>query len=293
MSVLRSMTGFAEVQNAQGAEQWRWEIRSVNNKGRDVKPRLPQGWEALETEVRQRVAACAARGSITVSLRRMGVSGEPALEVDWAFLTRLQQDAREAGFGVEAAELSLGHLLQVRGAIRSQADDAGPGLDDTLSDLLLADLDPLLERWNAVRLGEGARLGEVLLEMLARISELIGLAGAEATDAPANLQEKLEARLADLGAAVDPDRLAQEVALLATKADVTEELDRLRMHVAAARDLLTKGSPCGRKLEFLAQEFMREANTLCSKSAHASLTRIGLDLKEVIDQFREQIQNVE
>ncbi len=293
-----SMTGFA-VRRGEGAgHSWAWEIRSVNGKGLDLRLRLPDWIEGLEPAVRAAVGAVAARGNVTLSLKLDRAADAAALRVNPAGLTAALAALRQVEEAAFVADLSLrpatmAEVLAMRGVLDQggEVEDSGP-----LREALLADLPPLLSDFAAMRAAEGRHLAEVIGGQIDRIGAL-ATASAEAAEArrPA-AAEALHAALARVMAGApesDPARVAQELALIAVKADVTEEIDRLRAHVAAARALLAEAGAVGRKLDFLMQEFMREANTLCSKSGNAELTRIGLDLKSVIDQMREQVQNVE
>ncbi|MCC0064098.1 MAG: YicC family protein [Defluviimonas sp.] len=292
------MTGFASRRGAGAGAAWVWEVRSVNGKGLDLRLRLPDGIDGLEAGARAAVARVAQRGNIALSLRLARETGTEAprlspgglaAAVSALVAVRAEAEAR----GLPVADPSPAEILALRGVTEAapEADDGG-----ALAAALLADLDPLLADFAAARAAEGMALGEVLAGQIARIAELTGAAAAAAEarrpEAGRALNEAL-ARVLAGAAEADPQRVAQELALLAVKADVTEEIDRLGAHVAAARALLAAPGAVGRKFDFLMQEFMREANTLCSKSGNAELTRIGLDLKTVIDQMREQVQNLE
>ncbi|MBS0571886.1 MAG: YicC family protein [Proteobacteria bacterium] len=292
------MTGFASGRGGGAGHAWVWDLRSVNGKGLDLRPRLPDWVEGLEAAVRGALSARIARGSVSLSLRlaRDGAAKGPGLnpaglQAALASLRAADEAARAAGF--DLAPLTAGDLLQMKGVLDPTEDG-----DDTAGLLaaLTADLDRLLADFTAARAREGAALARVLAGQIDQISALIDRARAAAEARrplqEASLKENL-ARVLAGAAEADPARVAQELALLTLKADVTEELDRLDAHVEAARALMAGGGAIGRKLDFLMQEFMREANTLCSKSGNVELTRIGLDLKTVIDQMREQVQNVE
>lgn len=295
---LHSMTGFATRSGADQGHDWVWEIRSVNGKALDLRSRLPDWIEGLEPAARAIVARRVARGSVTLSLKIARQPGAATLRINpdalKAVLDALRvvrDEARAAG--VETAPVDPVSVLSMRGVAEESAEDIDTA---PLRDALLADLEPLLEDFLHARAQEGSRLQEAIALRLGQIEALI----AEARIAVENRREAQARSLGDnlarvmAGAAdADPGRVAQELALLVVKSDVSEELDRLQAHVAAARALLPEDGPVGRKFDFLMQEFMREANTLCSKAGHAELTRIGLDLKTVIDQMREQVQNVE
>lgn len=294
-----SMTGFAARSGSGAGHDWAWEIRSVNGKGLDLRLRLPDGIEGLEPAVRAAVARVAARGNVTLGLKLTRAAGAEALRINpaglagaLAALTQVEAEARRQGLVIHPA--SAADILALRGV----TEQGGADLGDTapLLAALLADLDVLLADFAAMRAAEGREIGTVIAGQIDRIAALTE-AAAEAAEArrpevAAQLQANLS-RVLDGAPGADPARMAQELALLAVKADVAEELDRLRAHVTAARALVRDAAPVGRKFDFLTQEFVREANTLCSKSGSARLTAIGLDLKHVIDQMREQIQNVE
>jgi uncharacterized protein (TIGR00255 family) len=292
---IASMTGYATAEGAAPGLRWTWEMRGVNARGLDLRLRLPEGLGALEAPLRKRLSERLARGSVNVSLRLTRSDATGAAGIDpaalEAALTALRQvrTAAEAQ-GMEMAAPSPAEVL----SLRSLSDSAAaPDLPE--SELLLSEAEALLDAFIAARQAEGTALADILGTQVERISELTE-AAANAAEARAESQAStFRANVRKLLDETDLDegRLAQELALLAVKSDVTEEIDRLRAHVAAARELLAKGGPVGRKLDFLMQEFNREANTLCSKSGDSSLTAIGLDLKLAIDQTREQVQNVE
>ncbi|MEL7255530.1 MAG: YicC/YloC family endoribonuclease [Pseudomonadota bacterium] len=296
--MLKSMTAFASAQGADGAFSWDWEVRSVNGKGLDLRLRVPDWIPGLEQGLKEAFSAALDRGNVTLSLKlsredgagRLGVNPQ-VLEDTLAALEVVESTAMAKGLSLAPA--TAADVLSVRGVM-----EAGSVEEDTdaLRATLIKDAAPLLDAFIAMRAKEGAQLATV---MSAQIDEIDRLTEAAHTilstrrdDLEAGFRDAL-ARVMEGAGASDGTRVAQELALLAVKSDVTEEIDRLRAHVSAARDLIAAGSPVGRKLDFLAQEFNREANTLCSKSQHTELTQIGLALKTVIDQMREQVQNVE
>ncbi len=299
------MTGFAIAEGALGAGPqatvWRWEARSVNARGLDLRLRLPEGWEALEPEVRRR-AAPLRRGAVTLALRVAEAAAPGGMAPDRAALAAAAAAAAEARAALEAAGLEVApvapeRLLALRGVLDAGRGPGGAEPAPDLRDAALAGLDACLERLAAARAAEGARIAvameAVLDAVAARTAEAERAHEAQAAAAPALLAARVTALLSAAGAgAPAPDRLAQELALLAVKQDVREEIDRLRAHVAAARALLATDGPVGRELDFLSQEFAREANTLCAKSASEPLTAAGLALKVLIDQIREQAQNI-
>ncbi len=292
------MTGFAARRGEGVGFGWTWEVRSVNGKGFDLRLRLPDWIDGLEPAVRAAVARVASRGNVTLSLKLAREAGAEAVRVNAAGLDSVLAAlavvrARAEAAGIELAEPSTAEILGLRGVVDQggEAEETGP-----LLTALLADLDPLLADFAAMRAAEGQALAGVIASQIDRIARLTAEAKDAAEARRLEMQRMLNGNLARVlaGAAeADPARVAQELALLVVKADVTEEIDRLTAHVAAARALLGEKGAVGRKFDFLMQEFMREANTLCSKSGNAALTRIGLDLKTVIDQMREQVQNVE
>lgn len=294
---LQSMTGFARLDGRTGRHQWAWELRSVNGKGLDLRLRLPQGFERLETEVRRIASAHFSRGNIQVSLNIQ--AGETRVEavVNDAALQAVLDLRKQLEGKVDPAPLRFDTLLTIRGVVdfRDVADD--PADTDTLDRDLLAGIAKSSAAMAAMREAEGAALAAVLLAQVAAVEKLTNLVEADPSRSPEQIRARLEAQIASLldgtSGTLDRDRLHAEVAILATKADVREEIDRLKSHIAAARDLLAKGGPVGRKLDFLAQEFNRESNTICSKSNSAAVTAAGIELKVVIDQFREQVQNLE
>lgn len=293
-----SMTGFASRQGAAGRYSWTWDLRSVNGRGLDLRLRLPDWIEGLEQVVRSRLQGAMHRGSVQVSLRVQADAEAGELRVDPARLDAVlravaETEARAAEADIGLRPSSAADVLGLRGVLDAPQRDTDTA---PLRQALEADLGPLIEDFTAMRKKEGAALEAMIAGQIDEIERLHGAADEAAKARNAGAGEALKAQVDRvLGAtdAVDPDRLAQEVALLAVKADITEELDRLAAHVTAARGLLGGPGPKGRKLDFLVQEFNREANTLCSKSGSTALTAIGLDLKAVIDQMREQVQNVE
>jgi len=296
--MIRSMTAFASGAGNHGAQSWVWELRGVNGRGLDLRLRLPDGIDGLEPASRAAVAQRLTRGNVSVSLRLAREDGATVLTVDPAALAAAVQAVAQAQAAAAAAGLTLDppratDLLMVRGVLvqGSASEDS-----ESLLSALLASLGTALADFTTMRADEGRALAAVLEAQLAEIARLTGEAAAMAEARREDSRRALSAALRRLFEDVpemDETRLAQELALIAVKSDVTEEIDRLTAHVAAARALIADPQPAGRKLDFLAQEFNREANTLCSKAQSTGLTRIGLDLKAVIDQMREQVQNVE
>ncbi len=294
----QSMTGFASLQGGGQGYAWTWEVRGVNGKGLDLRLRLPDWIEGLEPEVRKRVVAALSRGNVQISLRLHSESGTETLRVDDGQLSavldameRIEAEAGERGIALKPS--TAADVLALRGILSSET----PSMDGkTLLADLLKDFEQTLAAFTAMRRKEGTSLQALIMRQLDQIEKLIAEAETAAAAREAERAMRLRAQLArviDDFDGVDETRLTQELALLAVKADITEEIDRLRTHVFAARDLLDLQEAVGRRLDFLAQEFNREANTLCSKSGDAALTQTGLALKSAIDQMREQIQNVE
>ncbi|MBT9383790.1 YicC family protein [Pseudooceanicola sp. CBS1P-1] len=294
----QSMTAFAAGQGSGEGYGWTWELRSVNGKGLDLRLRVPDWVPGLEAALRARLTEAMARGNVTLSLRLSRDEGITSLRVNegqlaavLAALVRVEQAAARSG--VPLAPSRAADLLGQRGVLEmAAADEDASGLKPEL----LADLEPVLAQFLAMRAAEGAALRAVMTEQLAQIEALVTRADAAAEARLPRQRAAMEAALTRVlseAAGTDPQRLTQELALIAIKADVTEELDRLRAHVGAARDLLAQAQPVGRRLDFLMQEFNREANTLCSKAQDPDLTAVGLELKTIIDQLREQVQNVE
>ncbi|WP_439543899.1 YicC/YloC family endoribonuclease [Hyphomicrobium sp.] len=293
---LQSMTGFARRDGAREGTTWHWELRSVNNRGLDVRLRMPPGYEALEAKVREKLSKTISRGSVNANLsltRRAQTAdisvNQAALDHVLAIATRL---AKEIGAETPRAEALLG----LKGVLDIADDTADPDALAEEQAAVLESLDSALADLVAARRDEGRRLTEVLnrqIDEIARLSHSVEIAPARSVETiRARLAEQV-ARLMETGQSFDPARLHQEAVLLATRADVEEELKRLNAHVEAARALVRDGGAVGRKLDFLAQEFNREANTLTSKAADQDIARMGLALKVVIDQLREQVQNIE
>ncbi len=293
---LKSMTGFARTDGALSGVTWHWEARSVNGRGLDVRLRLPPGYDHLEPTVREAVGKRMVRGSVTVnlSLQREGGAthirlNEVALAQVLTAIDRVRQLTGSDRVRPEAV-LSLRGVLEITEPVDDDATIAAR------NSALLASLDAALDGLVSARQGEGRRLEDIMAAQLAEIDRQVGIV----EKAPGRTMEAVKSRLAEQVArlvesssVLDPQRLAQEAVLAATRADVEEELTRLRTHIEAARELLAEPGTVGRKLDFLAQEFNREANTLCSKAADPDSTRAGLALKTVIDQMREQVQNIE
>lgn len=294
---INSMTGYARVSGEQSGLGWVWEVKSVNGRGLDVRTRLPPGYDFLDLPVRDAVQKRLKRGNVTVNLNITHKTQQGAVAVNEALLDQLIALSRR--WQEKAPDLAaprLDGLLGLRGVLENGEAAEAAGEDSEIAKLLLVECDKALAQLEAMRGDEGKRLAEVLTDHLNEIAFLVTDAVGSAALDPVQLKAKLRqsvAALLEAGAPVSEDRLAQEVALQLGRADVREELDRLGAHLTAARKMLASNEPVGRKLDFLCQEFNREANTLCSKSNDIALTRIGLGLKAAIEQFREQVQNIE
>lgn len=296
--MLYSMTAFAAAKGDHEGQSWAWEVRSVNGKGLDLRLRVPDWIEGLEVGVRARLSKAVARGNVSLTLRVQSEDRSGALTLNAAMLEDVLVamagiETRAMDCGLSLAPANAADILALRGVLEtgSSAQDTG-----ALCRALMADFEGVLESFLEMRRAEGTALAQVLSAQLDEIEALTEQAAEVAVARKDELEKTFRtalARVMEAANAADEGRVAQELAMMAVKLDVTEEIDRLRAHVGAARELIAQGSPVGRKLDFLSQEFNREANTLCSKAQNTGLTRIGLGLKTVIDQMREQVQNVE
>lgn len=293
---LSSMTGFARSHGAAGNYAWAWELKSVNAKGLDLKLRLPPGWDAIEPLVRARAGETLARGSVFANLTVNREGAAAVARVNEPVLAAVLATLKILSGKVEAAPPTLDGILSLKGVIEVGEAEESEEERRTAEVAIVAGFGEALTSLGGMRRHEGDALGRVLG---ARLEEIAGLS-ARAEAAPGRKPEAVKARLAEQVATLletnqrfDADRLHQEAVLIASKADIREELDRLEAHVAQARKLLAAGGPVGRKLDFLAQELNRESNTLCAKAGDVELTNIGLELKAVVEQFREQVQNLE
>ncbi|XHB98815.1 YicC/YloC family endoribonuclease [Nitratireductor sp. ac15] len=296
MSRLQSMTGFARAARDHDAGGIAWEVKSVNGRSLEARFRLPAGFERIEQTARQRLQKRFSRGNVQASLTftqsaalRRPVVDEDFLKEIAALAGRIQH---EFGTGPATAD----GLLGLRGVLDFADPVADEDMRASLDEAILAAFDDALQGLEEARREEGGALQSILLDQVARIETLTDQVEANSSRSPEAIRERLReqvSRLIDAATGFDSDRLHAEAAILATKADIREEIDRLRTHIASARALIDAGGPIGRKLDFLGQEFNRESNTLCSKSNAATVTAIGLELKAVVDQFREQVQNLE
>jgi uncharacterized protein (TIGR00255 family) len=293
---LSSMTGFARSHGISGTYAWAWELKSVNAKGLDLKLRLPPGWDAIEAPARAKGAEALSRGSVFANLTVNRQNAAPAVRVNEPVLAAVLATLNGLAGKVDAAPPTLDGILSLKGVIEVSDAEESEEERAAAEAAIVASFVQTLKGLAEMRRTEGTALGKILTDRLSEIASLT--ARAEAT--PGRKPEAIKARLAEKIAELldgsqrfDADRLHQEALLLATKADIREELDRLVAHVAQGKKLISGGGPIGRKLDFLAQELNRESNTLCSKANDLELTNIGLELKVVVEQFREQVQNLE
>ena len=295
-NALSSMTGYARAQGGVPGISFSVEIKSVNARGLDIRMRMTPGYDALEGEIRRRIGKALARGSVTVNLNvdREGEGGR--VVVNRQALDAVLEAIREIGVLTNSPRPTPDGILGLKGVLEQHDAPLDADAEERLQGAIYDAVDKALADLRTSRKAEGVHLGEILNAQVNEIARLRDRAAAHPGQSRDAALARLKEQIADLMQAnggLNEDRLVQEALLLATKADIREELDRLAAHVASARALLGEGGPVGRKLDFLSQEFNREANTLCSKSNAVDLTAIGLDLKAVIDQFREQVQNLE
>jgi uncharacterized protein (TIGR00255 family) len=293
---IKSMTGFARADGATASLGWHWEVRSVNARGLDVRLRLPPGFESLEPRIRELLAKRITRGSITVNLNVKRTQGQTQIRLNETALRQVIEALGQLRKAVPTGPPSAEALFGIKGVLEVVEPEESEEEAAARTEAMLANLSQALDGMVQARGGEGQRLRAVLLDQLAAIERLVSTIERSPVRGTEAIKQRLKeqvGRLLDAGTTLDESRLYQEAALLATRADTEEELKRLAAHVAAARDLLDSSEPAGRRLDFLAQEFNREANTLCSKAYDVDTTRAGLELKAVIDQLREQVQNIE
>jgi len=291
-----SMTGFARAQGTDGGYGWAWEIKSVNSKGLDLRLRLPPGWDAIEPAARGSASKTLARGAVTANLEVKREGAVPTVRVNEDVLAAVLSAMQSVGKRIDSDRPTLDGILGLKGVIDVVDAEENPDERKKAEIAIAAGFETALADLVTARRREGHALLQILTGRLDEIARLVAAAEASPARKPEAIRAKLAEQIAQLletGTKFDPDRLHQEALLLAAKVDVREEIDRLTAHIAAARELLSKGGPAGRRLDFLAQEFNRESNTLCAKSNDASLTAIGLELKATVDQFREQVQNLE
>jgi uncharacterized protein (TIGR00255 family) len=293
---LSSMTGFARSHGASGPYAFEWELKSVNAKGFDLRMRLPPGWDELEAFAKKRAGEVLSRGTVYANLNVKRTGAASTIRINEEVLASIVKVAGVLAGRIDAVAPSIDGLLAIKGVIEVVEPESSEDEDKAAKAAAAAAFDQALLDLVEMRRREGGTLGQILIQ---RMDELERLAqNAEA--APGRKPEAIRARLAEQIAALleasdrfDPDRLNQEALLIAAKADIREELDRIASHVSQTREMIGKGGPIGRKLDFLAQEFNREVNTCCSKSNDLELTNTGLAMKNVVEQFREQVQNLE
>ena len=294
--VLSSMTGFARSQGASGPYTFEWELKSVNAKGFDLRLRLPQGWDELEAFAKKRAAEMLSRGTIYANFNVKRADALSTVRINEDVLAAVVKAASSLAGRIDAVAPSIDGLLAIKGVIEVVEAERNEEEDKAATAAAAAAFDEALKNLAAMRRREGEALGQILSQ---RMDEMEVLA-TKAEAAPGRKPEAIRARIAEQVATLleasdrfDQDRLNQEALLIATKADIREELDRIASHVAQARELIAKGGAVGRRLDFLAQEFHREVNTCCSKSIDIELTNASLEMKSVVEQFREQVQNLE
>jgi uncharacterized protein (TIGR00255 family) len=293
---LASMTGFARSAGNSGDYGWVWELKSVNGKALDVRLRMPTGYDHLEIQSRNAIQNNFKRGNIQASLTIANGKQHEKLSINSEVLDQYLSLAKDlhAKLGGEAPRVD--NLLVMRGVLEVVAIPIDEAEQAERDNGILASLDEAVAALNAARLEEGGRLKQTLVDQVTRIAELTQAAASNPSRSAEAIKLRLKdqiSKLLEASNSFDPDRLHQEAVMIATRADIQEEIDRLAAHIAAAQDLLISKEPVGRKLDFLAQEFNREANTLCSKAGDKSMSTIGLELKTIIDQLREQVQNIE
>ncbi|MFC0243298.1 YicC/YloC family endoribonuclease [Rhodopseudomonas telluris] len=293
---LSSMTGFARSHGSSGPYSFEWELKSVNAKGFDFRLRIPQGWDDIEADLRKRAGDALSRGTVYANLTVKRADAGSTVRINEEVLTSVLKVASELASRVDAVAPSIDGLMAIKGVIEVSEPQADEAEDKAARTAVVASFAQALASLIEMRKREGATLGAVLTQRLDEIESLAKKAEA----APGRKPEAIKARLSEQVAALletsdrfDVDRLHQEAIMLATKADIREELDRIASHVAQAREMLSKGGAVGRRLDFLSQEFNREVNTCCSKSIDLELTNTGLAMKNVVEQFREQVQNLE
>ncbi|KWT66734.1 YicC/YloC family endoribonuclease [Hyphomicrobium sulfonivorans] len=293
---IKSMTGFARAEGNVAGFAWHWELRTVNGRGLDVRLRLPSGLEQLEPKAREAIGRHLSRGSVTVNLATTSTGETHELHLNERALAQVMKAAERIRELTDAAPPRVDALIGIRGVLDVVEPEENEAETAARGEAMLATLDQALGALVGARAAEGGRLANALSGQIDEIERLVAIVRASPARTPeaiaARLKEQI-ARIMEAGTGFDPQRLHQEAVLLAAKADVEEELERLTSHISAARELLAENAPVGRKLDFLTQEFNREANTLCSKANDVEITRAGLALKSVIDQLREQVQNIE
>jgi uncharacterized protein (TIGR00255 family) len=293
---LSSMTGFARSHGTSGPYAFDWELKSVNAKGFDLRMRLPPGWDELEPVARKRAAEVLSRGTVYANLTVKRTNALQVVRVNEEVLASVVKIAGDLSGRIDAVAPSIDGLLAIKGVIEVVEPESNEAEEKAAKAAAAATFEQALNSLSEMRKREGVTLGRILCQRMDEIETLMTKAEA----APGRKPEAIKARLAEQIAALldtsdrfDPDRLSQEAVMIAARADIREELDRIASHVSQAREMIGKGGAVGRRLDFLAQEFNREVNTCCSKSNDLELTNTGLEMKNVIEQFREQVQNLE
>jgi uncharacterized protein (TIGR00255 family) len=293
---LSSMTGFARSHGASGPYTFEWELKSVNAKGFDLRMRLPPGWDDIEASAKKRAGEVLSRGTVYANLNIKRTNALSAIRVNEDVLASIVKVAGVLAGKIDAVAPSIDGLLAIKGVIEVVEPESDEAEDLAAKAAAAAAFESALASLVEMRRREGVTLGQILSQRMDEIERLAEKAEA----APGRKPEAIKARLAEQIAALlessdrfDSDRLNQEAIMIAARADIREELDRIASHVAQAREMIGKGGPIGRRLDFLAQEFNREVNTCCSKSNDLELTNTGLEMKNVVEQFREQVQNLE
>ncbi len=293
---LSSMTGFARGSGEHGEFRWNWELKSVNNKGLEIRSRLPGFLDGFDLDLKKIISAEITRGSVFLSLSVEHGANTDRLEVNEDRLNQLIAVADKFSAHAALAPARIDGLLAIKGVVDVVGNDLSEEVVNSLKAALAESLRSIVEKLRSARRQEGERMHAVLSEQLSAMRDLLRQARAAVGDRDEAMRARFETQLSKIEKLEKPvpdERIAQEIAIMAVKSDIQEEFDRLESHFAEADKLLASSKPVGRRLDFLCQEFNREANTLCSKSADAALTRIGVDLKVLIDQFREQVQNIE
>jgi uncharacterized protein (TIGR00255 family) len=293
---LSSMTGFARSRGASGPYAFEWELKSVNAKGLDFRTRLPPGWDELEAIVKKRAGEALSRGTVYANLNVKRASPVSTIRINEEVLASIIKVSALLAGKIDAVAPSIDGLLAIKGVIEVVEPESDEAEDKAAKAAAAAAFDQALADLVEMRRREGVTLGQILAQRMDEIEKLAN----KAEGAPGRKPDAIKARLAEQVAALleasdrfDPDRLNQEAIMVAAKADIREELDRIASHISQAREMIGKGGPIGRRLDFLAQEFNREVNTCCSKSNDLELTNTGLEMKNVVEQFREQVQNLE
>jgi uncharacterized protein (TIGR00255 family) len=291
---IASMTGFGHARDEEGGAHWSWDIKSVNGRGFECRFRLPPGFDNMEVDLKRALSLKCARGNFFVALSFDQAGSESAIRINEGALDAVLDAIRRVSERIECGRPQPEAILAIRGVLQSDDWSSDEERRERIEPALRQSFEDAVERLAASRRSEGLALETMLSAQIAEVEQLRRDAAQCAAAAPSAIKARIAAQISDLlGGGFDAERLEQEAALIAMRADIREELDRLDAHCNAARSLLKEGGPVGRKLDFLSQEFNREANTLCSKAADLDLKRIGLAMKSVIDQFREQVQNIE